>query len=710
LNLNGLIPLTATGGSLPANWREKWRWRYEVFKPSAEQRFWVSPNRPPTWLHYRGESLPWVRSIGFAGLILNELPSEQQLGRIREAELGAISPPPTHNVAFDATAAQALKGWSIGSALDARQSEVARRQVQRVTQLPSELRRPLVGEALEHYWMFSRIADEVILPFPAPLTAGQTAEKIAWAAQNLETTKKRGDGWVSLDVGPNPALVDQLRAAHAIIAPQREFDAVQANPLGLRYQAACAAVAGARGLVFRTFKPLDLQAPGDSATVAALRWIHSDLALWGPWMVSGQTSAAPTLDRPDYTAAAWNVSHSRLVIALVSSPAAQHCLPSTGDQPLQLSLASSATPQQILRVTEGRLQRVEAQATPEGLQWRVERPVPVETFVITSNPLVIDYVRGQLSGGAEQRVADQLEIASYNMGLATQLVEARYPPLEESLFADGDDPLGIRATLRNLAIAQRQLDQGYQAMHSRQAMGAFTLAARASDLIQAVLAEAQQTATSNLATPQASPFVLGPTSLGYHWQLAEACARSEWRPLDLPGAQFQDLQQMLSQGWSLEQRPLEQVDQQVELVPARSSSPPGLRLAAYAQTAHRAGPRALAGGYEGATARVRSSAAAVRRGQLIRISGKARVLRAPTTAESGILLYDNQAGPSLGQLVRGQLGEVVDIELYRFVVADGEFRILAECRGECDIILESLQASVIEPATNRQSFLTFPSE
>ncbi|MCA9240462.1 MAG: hypothetical protein KDA37_09695, partial [Planctomycetales bacterium] len=479
LNLNGLIPLTATGGSLPANWREKWRWRYEVFKPSAEQRFWVSPNRPPTWLHYRGESLPWVRSIGFAGLILNELPSEQQLGRIREAELGAISPPPTHNVAFDATAAQALKGWSIGSALDARQSEVARRQVQRVTQLPSELRRPLVGEALEHYWMFSRIADEVILPFPAPLTAGQTAEKIAWAAQNLETTKKRGDGWVSLDVGPNPALVDQLRAAHAIIAPQREFDAVQANPLGLRYQAACAAVAGARGLVFRTFKPLDLQAPGDSATVAALRWIHSDLALWGPWMVSGQTSAAPTLDRPDYTAAAWNVSHSRLVIALVSSPAAQHCLPSTGDQPLQLSLASSATPQQILRVTEGRLQRVEAQATPEGLQWRVERPVPVETFVITSNPLVIDYVRGQLSVGAEQRVADQLEIASYNMGLATQLVEARYPPLEESLFADGDDPLGIRATLRNLAIAQRQLDQGYQAMHSRQAMGAFTLAARA---------------------------------------------------------------------------------------------------------------------------------------------------------------------------------------------------------------------------------------
>ncbi len=62
----------------------------------------------------------------------------------------------------------------------------------------------------------------------------------------------------------------------------------------------------------------------------------------------------------------------------------------------------------------------------------------------------------------------------------------------------------------------------------------------------------------------------------------------------------------------------------------------------------------------------------------------------------------------MGQLVRGQPGELKEIELYRFVVRDGELRVLAECRGQCDIVIESLSASVIEPATNRQTYPTAP--
>ena len=705
LNLRGLIPMSATGNAFPSNWREKWRWRHEVIKPSAEQTFWASPNLPPTWLHYQGESLPWIKSLGFTGLILNQLPSTKQLLSIHESGLSAICPPPPHNLVIEPRVSVAIKGWLVGSALDARQADVARSQSHRVLELPEELRRPLIGEALEQYWLFSRIADEVILPYPAPLSAGTTREKIEWVTQNLETTKKRGAGWVSIDVGSNPAVKDQIRKAHEIIAPSEPLDASQANPLGLRYLATSSVLAGARGLVFRTFEPLDLQTAGDSSMVAALRWIHSDLALWGPWISGGQISARPVIGRADYSATMWSVSQSQMVIALATPPEGQYCVPATSGQPLAVGIANSGVAQQVLRLTTGRLERMEAEATPVSLKWQVPNPAPVETFVITANPLVIDFVRKQLALNNDQRAADQLEVVSYTLGLAGRLTEARFPGT-----ADAGPPEAAVDQLRRLALAQNQLEQGYQALRARQAMGASALATRASDLIQSVIFEAQQMATSNLAAPQSSPFVVSPATLRYHWLLADACGRSEWRALELPGAQFQDLAAMLDSGWSQQRRLEDQVSLSVELLPHASGRPPGLRLAAYAKaSAPDAAVVQINGGYEGASLRVRSSAAQVRAGQLVRVAATARILRAPRVPEGGVLIYDNQAGPSLGQLVRGNQGDQVEIELYRFVVADGEFRVLAECRGECDIVLESLNASVIEPAANRKSFVTTPS-
>ncbi len=704
LNLRGLISRTSLGLPLASNWREVWRWRAPI--RSAEQRFWETANRPPTWLHdYHRESLPWLKSLGFSGMMLNQLPSQTLLMQIQEAGLGVISPPPPHNLVFETSAARAIKGWSVGAALDARQADTARTVAMRISELPSDLRRPLVGEALEQYWLFSRIADEVIIPFPAALSAGDTLAKMQWVAQNLESTKKRGQGWVSIEIGPNPALIDQVRTAHQVIAPEQEFESSQANPFGMRYQAACAVMAGARGLVFRAFKPLEQTTDGDNATLAAIRWIHSDLELWGPWILGGQSSPPPTRNRDDYQIAAWSVSQSRLVLAIAMPPDAQYCVPATAAQPLELKQVSSTAPLQVFRLTEGRLERLQTQIDSSGMQWRVATPSPVETFVVTSNPLVIDFLRAQVSQQADQRAADQLDVINYDLSLAAKLIEARYKPTGNA------NQTGATDQVRQLALAQRQLEQGFQTLHSGQATAAFALSARASELVQSVLYEAHQTATSNLATPQSSPFVVSPTTLRYHWLLADACARSNWRELVVPGATLTQPHELERLGWSLEQRPLNDVDLQVEFLPSKGERAPGLRLAAYATTEQMAsGQPAIQGGYEGATSRVRSAAAPVRAGQLVRISAKARILRPPTKDDAGLLLYDNQAGPSLGQLVRGKVGELVDIELYRFVVADGEFRILAECRGECDIVLESLNTSLIEPAVNRQSYETSPAQ
>ncbi len=159
-----------------------------------------------------------------------------------------------------------------------------------------------------------------------------------------------------------------------------------------------------------------------------------------------------------------------------------------------------------------------------------------------------------------------------------------------------------------------------------------------------MLYDAQQTAVSNLAAAQASPFVVSPALLSYHWKLAEACERSEWRALDLPGAELADLGELLDAGWSQQRRLEERVDLRVEILKPDSQPGGGMRLAAYQKPSGQT-PTIIPGGYEGASLRVRSAAARVSKGQLVRVAATARVLRTSPGRDSGLLVYDNQAGP-----------------------------------------------------------------
>lgn len=700
LSLTGMLPLTATGTILPADWKQRWRWRFAVASP--EQRFWAQVNEAPIWLQYRGESLPWVRSLGIHGLFLNQLPTVDQLEKIHAARLVALSPPPENSVVFDGASASAIKGWIVGSALDGRQAVAAREQAERIAQLGKDLARPLVGEVLERHWQFMRIADEVIIPVPMRAAAGGWAEKQQWLSRKLSTVRQRSQGWVTIEIDNPPSIEEQYRAANAAISVDRAPQAMMVDPVGMRHRAVSAVIAGARGILYRTSQPLDEHSANGRVKVAAMRWLNRDLQLWGPWLVGGHSASKPQLSRRDYDSAAWDVSDSYLIIAQTSAEGSQYCLPATMNEPLRVTMQLPSAAMQVLRLTESRLESVQVTRTGTEFSWATERPSPQEVYVATSNPLVLDFVRKQTHSAASSNAADQLEIVSHNLTVASSLVDQRFSQqMPEAQRLEAASP-----QLRMLALATRQLEQGWQALRAQQPNAAISLGLAASDAIQSVLFDASQTAVSNLSSPQSSPFVVSPTTLHMHWKLADACSRSSWRSITLPGGQFTDLQHMLDVGWTQRRRLEDEVDLRVELVPKPSGVGAALRLAAYQKTEQ--AKAEMEGGYEGASLRVRSAGATVQRGQLVRISATAHVLSGNTAPQSGLLVYDNQAGPSLGQLVQGETGEEIPIEMYRFMVADDEFRLLAECRGECDILLNDIQFSVIKPASERRSFVTSP--
>ena len=202
LNLQGHIALPSVGRAIPANWREAWQWRPESVNP--EGRFWDAMNRPEVWLQYQGESLPWLKSLGITGVVVGRVPSESQLRAIQEAKLSVVCPLPQSNISYTASSSAAIRGWLLGAALDSSQTDLAREQVSRLAQLPTELKRPIFGEALEQYWAFSRIADEVIVPIPDSMSPGDPLDHLSWLRIQLASTTQRGHGWVATNTGVDP--------------------------------------------------------------------------------------------------------------------------------------------------------------------------------------------------------------------------------------------------------------------------------------------------------------------------------------------------------------------------------------------------------------------------------------------------------------------------------------------------------------------------
>lgn len=711
LDFGSIVPLTSTGIPLASDWREKWIWRDDNYVQ------FNTLNQIPIWVDNRGEQPAWLRSLGFNGMFLPRVPSPSQLDQVFEAGMAIISPPPEHLVQFDEKKLVAVKGWLIGTALNRDQAELARQQARYAEQLPQAMKRPLVGEALEQFWLFGRIANEIIVPAPDPIAAGETAQKRAWLSKNLETAKHRGEGWASVYVGANPALADQYRTALEVLQGSSP-NAPPANPIGLRNEVIGAIMAGAKGIVYRTQSPLldpiTSQTSGatnpsdDRATQAAIRWTNSDLRLWSPWILFGQQVTPPSLNRNDFACASWRVRDADLIIVQNVNPNAQLCMPGTRNAPLSLSLNVRQDPHEVIRLTEGRMELMPVNRNAGSQTWQVNSPNHVEVFVVTGNTQVSSYLRQRLNRQVMENASDQLEIANHCVELASELIEARFRINRPLTTTENQNLRSLQQ--QQLMGVERNLERGWQALQAGQNEIASSIALQMIDQTHAIMFESFVVAVRNLQTPQASPMVLLPGTLKYHWLLANACERSTWRDLPLPGSQFENLNQMLQAGWTQQRRLEDQVDLRVELVPPAVKLGPSLRMAAYPKSTGSSGRgfEPIPGGYEGASLRVRSAGAEVRKGQLVRVSAVAHIRACGSDPASGLLVYDNQAWTSLGQLIHGKAGDRVPIELYRFVNQDGEFQLLAECRGICDIQLESIVASVIEPATDRSSFQTSP--
>lgn len=197
-----------------------------------------------------------------------------------------------------------------------------------------------------------------------------------------------------------------------------------------------------------------------------------------------------------------------------------------------------------------------------------------------------------------------------------------------------------------------------------------------------------------LKSPIYSPHAVCFQTLPDHWELVSRLGLGSLKSNVnlLPSGDFENIDAMLADGWLHEQRPSGGIRMAGELYPRSHGGTHCLRLVAVPETNHDV-PSVVSE----RPVTVTSPPIQVRAGQIIHISGFARMAAPSVGSLDGAMLYDSLLGPS-GALRWQTNTDWQPFELLREAASDGEFTITLTLTGLGEILFDDLKVIACNPS------------
>ena len=647
----------------------------------------------PRWILYRGESLDYLKSLGFNAIITNNPNDPLVIEQATRSQMGVIARPPD----FVPTEGNAkdyrhVTGWLIGTTLDQSHLSQTRSLVSKLARFPQTLARPTVGEAMEMYGPYSRLSDWLAVPLPLPTRVRSASEEAAIMQSDLRPLAGRSNPLTSIVTQmPNEWIVQKAIATKAL--GREEGGPIDYDFLQVRLQFYRSMMRGARGFIFRSGSPLDSGDPTSLARRDSYTHINQEIELFKPWIQSGQSSWRNlTTDSPNHTAMVLETPKSQLAIIVASGPMDQICSVSPDTERIKITLPLSGQLREVFRITHGVLETIHGDLTPNGLIIAIDRPGLIEQIVSVVDPIPAAYLRDNLLRLAPSLVESRMDITEQVISIGHTLLVAQAVP--------GEDP---RWEEMNLARSlHRDATQHLAASNIPRALKASDQALVAA---QRVVRRSWEEAAAQLGAFQSSPLVASPLSLPLHWEYRRLLAGRGWQSIPVPGTPFRDTAQLYQSFWQVDRRLTENVASDCDVGSHGPDGNPALVL-----ETKPINNQPISSGYGGAVMRVSSPPITVPAGAMVHIEGVVRIHSPKGETQSGLLVCDSIGGESLGQLIStADASEYAwrRFSLIRFVTNERTLRLHFETRGEMRAEIANLQAEMIIP-TRPTDLLTRP--
>lgn len=715
LEIGGFFPPSGRTGEPPANAQERSplaggaEGRRERPKVELASSTLLVNGRPlfPRLIEYRGESLDFLKELGFNGILLNETPTALVLEEAARVGLWIVCPPPRPSglddpqgpqgalAPFDARYDSVL-AWHLGHGLTKRDLEKTERWAAEVLRSDGATPRPLVCDAESAVKPYSRIPSMIMLTHRFPLgTSFELADYGAWLRQRPLLALPGTAFWTSIQTQIAPQLAQQV----ALLSEgQARAPTVQCEQMQLLVQSAIAA--GARGLIFASRSALDANDAETRERAETLELINCELALIDSWTAAGElrgnlSAIDPTGANPGVGAAVLQTDQTRVLLPLWLGTAGQYVPGQSAGNHLTFVVPGAPESHKALEITPGGLRPVVKLARKQG-----GMHVQLDEFSLTSMVVMTDEVaigrltRESLAFGPETaRLACDQAVYKINRVAGADAELTRLGRKSE------DAALWLDEARRSLAEAQRSLA-------NRDFRSAAVQAQRAMRPLRLLERDHWERAVRSLGKPAASPLLASFATLPAHWRfLAELDSAERSRNL-LPQGDMEHRDRMLQAGWRLDFHPL-QGDQ---LLPSDRSL---VKIAGELDPKSDPGDEPYAGEYSfhlsaAATDRenppelietpplwLTSPPVVLQAGQWVRIHGWIRVPAPITASLDGVLIFDSWGGEPLAERI-GVTGGWKEFTLYRAAPTTGPMTFRIALTGLGEAWLDNLSVEVLE--------------
>ena len=631
----------------------------------------------PRMVEYQGESLNFLKGLGFNVVRLGGAPSDALLEEAKRAEMWLVCPPPVLKdepaadaqdppLVFDARYEPVL-AWHFGQGLTTRNLEAVRRWVEQVRRADEDAARPLVcdpADDLAQYCRTINFGGILMLHRYLLGTSFEMADFGTW----LRTRPRLGLAgmpvWATIETQYSRELSEQISLLSSGRAPE---PAASLEQLQLMVQAALAA--GVRGLCFSSRSPLDAQDPATRARAMMLALINMELHAIRSWIAVGSVTpeikAANTEGvNPGITGGVLQAGHARLLLPLWTGTGAQYVPDQLAGNLITFVVPGAPEDNTVYEVTVGGLRSLDRKRSVGGMHV-VDDEFGPTSLVLLTNGIAVSAMNSGLPGAGQRAAQLERDLTAYRL--------ARVQEIDRQLARVADRVLEAPGWFEQ---ARSELAEAGKNLAQRDWLATCILVRRALRPLRLIERGHWEKAIASLGSPAASPLVASFDELPYHWLLArelESLGRSR---SVLAQGDLENLPAVWKAGWRLYKHAQTGVKTMGEITKEQHyTGGASLHL-----TVSPVDPDVRPLMLESPALWVTTPAIKAVAGQRFRIHGWVKVPKAIEASLDGLMILDSLSREPLAERI-GKTEGWKEFTLYRAAPASGPWRLIIALTG-----------------------------
>lgn len=682
----------APGGAVEANWAE-----YQqpssgspatpaaAAAPARQARLrgpqLVVDGRPifPRVVVRRGEPLAALRQLGFNIVQLSQPPTPEILSEARRLGVWLIAPapPPAELEGGLSDEYEPVIAWSLGTNLSGQDLERVRGVAQALRRGDPRPGRPLIADCQSDLRGFSRVADVLVIG-GGPLGASMELSDYArWLAERPQFARPGTPIWCRVQTDYDAAVHAQWSTLAGGPVPGVAIDAEQ-----LRFLVYASLAAGARGLVFDSHASLTAADAGAEQRRLALELTNLELQLIEPWAVGGGARTSARSSDPNVTGVMLQTERSRLVLPLAAARGDQFVPFRAPAGPIAFVVPGVPVSNNAYKLTPAGMPPLRHQRVTGGIRVTQQRSDACSMMLMTADPRIISSLAHQIARLAPRAAELKRAQAARQMDHVARVLRGLPPSTTGGAESQGWFE-AARAALAQCNVLWAARDYAGAYREGRRALGALGRVQRAR------WREALETWPAIVT----SPFGISFDTLPGHVRFAGVLRGGRLGASLLPEGDFENLDQMLRVGWKHVEHETPGVAGGAQLSPiepreGRSS----LRLKAWPTDAENPSPAV-----ETPPVWVTSPPVPLEAGQIVKISGWARVPEKISGGVGGLLIVDSLGGPTLALRLRETTGWQ-EFTLYRVAPQSGPMTVTFALTGLGEAWLDQVRVGPVEGA------------